>query len=158
MPRTEYAALITQYAEAYDKLLGAVSGITDHDRLTRPAPEKWCIQEILCHLMDSEIMAVGRIKRIIAEENPFLPSYDQEKFAANLHYNDMDPKGAIVTFGMLRETTSALLALVPDGQWERKGNHEERGPITLTDYLKLMVTHSEKHIAQILEIRRALGQ
>ncbi len=158
MPREEYTALITTYAEAYEKLKGAVSGITDRERLTRPAPGKWCIQEILCHLMDSEIMAVGRIKRIIAEENPFLPSYDQDKFAANLQYNALDPKGAIVTFGMLRETTSELLALVPDEQWMRKGNHEERGAITLQDYLKLMVTHGEKHIAQILEIRRTLGQ
>lgn len=158
MPREEYSNLISNYAEAYEKLKAAIAGLGDHDRLIRPAPGKWCIQEILHHLMDSEIMAVGRIKRIIAEDNPFLPSYDQEKFAARLQYGLLDSKGALVTFGMLRETTSALLALLSDETWERTGNHEEQGVITLSHYMNHMVKHGENHIAQILAIRQNILQ
>jgi len=158
MSPQEYTALISKYTEAYQQLKDAVAGITDKDRLTKPAPGKWCIQEIICHLMDSEIMWVGRMKRIIAEDNPFLPSYDQEKFAANLHYIALDSKSAVVTFGMLRETTGAVLAMMPDEQWGRKGKHEERGEITLEECLKTMVTHGEAHIGQILGIRRTLTQ
>ncbi len=158
MSREEYAALISKYTEAYEKLKYAITGLTEEEMLIKPAPGKWCIKEILYHLMDSEIMAVGRIKRIIAEENPFLPSYDQEKFAAHLQYTALDPKGALVTFGMLRETTGALLVLLSDETWERKGNHEQRGAITLEEYMKLMVTHGENHIGQILAIRQNFQQ
>ncbi len=154
MSREEYTALVSKYAEAYEKLKDIIAGLNAEEMLAKPAPGKWCIQEILFHLMDSEIVAVERIKRIIAEENPFLPSYDQEKFAAHLQYTALDPKGAIVTFGMLRETTSALLAMLSDETWNRKGNHEQRGSITLVEYFRLMVTHGEKHIDQILAIRK----
>lgn len=158
MSPQEYTALISKYTEAYQQLKDAIAGLTDKDRLTRPAPGKWCIQEILCHLMDSEIIAVGRMKLIIAQDNPFLPSFDQDKFAANLHYIALDPKIVVVAFGVLRETTGAVLAMIPDEHWERKGKHEERGETTLEDYLKHMVSHSEKHINQIIEIRKALAQ
>jgi uncharacterized damage-inducible protein DinB len=154
MPHKEHTVLTSKYAVAYEKLKNAVTGLTEEEKLAKPAPGKWCIREILHHLMDSEIMAVGRIKRIIAEENPFLPSYDQEKFAEHLHYTALDPEGALVTFGMLRETTSALLVLLSDEMWERKGNHEQRGTITLEDMITLMVTHAENHIGQILTIRQ----
>ncbi len=153
MPDVKPSELVAAYAGAYDLLRESVDGLTGEELARRPAPDKWCIKEILCHLMDGEIIWVGRLKRIIAEDNPFLPSYDQDKFAAALYYTDLDTKSVLLTFGMLRSTTVDVLQRLPDEAWQRKGTHDTRGAVTLADMLAVMCGHDANHIKQIRAIR-----
>src|SRR5258708_3746327 len=48
----------------------------------RPAPGKWSILEIVCHLRDMERDAyLGRYRRILQEENPSLPNLEGDVLA-----------------------------------------------------------------------------
>jgi hypothetical protein len=39
-------------------------------------------------------------------------------------------------------------------EWERVGQHEEKGPLSLLDVIASLVAHEEEHCAQLESIRR----
>ncbi len=148
--------LIDQYHAAYSKIRLGIEGLTEEEMHFKPAPDRWSINEIVVHLCDSEINAVQRMRKIIAEENPFLAAYDQDQWVRNLDYQHLDATVALATFGMLRESTVPILRKLPAESWARKGNHEERGPITLLDMLKTYAEHGDRHLGQILRNKQLL--
>ena len=79
--------LIEHYAAGGEKLSMAIRGLTREDLLCLPPADanvgKWSIQQVVIHCMDSDLIATDRIKRMIAEDNPTLIGYDENKFAAN---------------------------------------------------------------------------
>src|SRR3954451_6520519 len=83
---------IEQYENGGEKLKLAIRGLTREDLIALPAPEgevgKWSIQQVVLHLADCEAVFADRIKRVIAEENPVLPAFDENKWASALHYSD----------------------------------------------------------------------
>ena len=79
--------LIEHYAAGGEKLSLAIRGLTREDLLCRPADAdanvgKWSIQQVVIHCMDSELVSTDRMKRMIAEDNPTLIGYDENKFVA----------------------------------------------------------------------------
>ncbi len=156
MARQEVLELLTRYLNAYKELKVALDQLTEEQLLIHPEPGKWCIKEIVFHITDTEIIATGRMKRIIAEDNPQLIAFDQDKFAASLFYTELDMRPALLIFGLLRETMSKIFEKLSDDAWNRKGIHSVRGETTLLDTLKHIAQHSENHIAQIITIRKKL--
>ena len=61
---------------------------SNDDLLAYPVPGSWSIQEIVIHLVDSDLILADRMKRIIAEDNPTLIGFDETQFTRNLHYNE----------------------------------------------------------------------
>lgn len=81
-------SLIDQYEKGSDDLRMAVRGLQRDDLLAYPVPGTWSIQEIVIHLMDSDLISADRMKRIIAEENPSLIGFDESRFVKNLFYQE----------------------------------------------------------------------
>jgi hypothetical protein len=59
--------LIEKFAGGGEQLSLAIRGLTRDDLLAVPAPDanvgKWSIQQVVIHCMDSDLIAVDRIKR-----------------------------------------------------------------------------------------------
>src|SRR5580704_17928875 len=47
-----------------------------------PIPGKWSAAEIVCHLADCEIVFAFRFRQTLAEDQPTIQPFDQEKWAA----------------------------------------------------------------------------
>ena len=60
--------------------------ITPEELDARPAPGTWSARQIIHHLGDSEMSAAIRLRLLIAEDHPAIKAYDQDDFAARLHY------------------------------------------------------------------------
>lgn len=140
----EIANLLETYITAYPKIKDEINNLTEEEINFLPSPDKWSIRQILHHLCDTEMMAATRIFRILTEEKPNLPSYDQNKWATELGYDKLDPQVAMLTFGLLRQRMYQLFQTLPESVWERK-----RGEITLLDILKTYSKHGENHLQQI---------
>src|SRR5437763_13905939 len=120
-------AMIDRYAAGADVLAQAIKGLTRDDLNAFPVPETWSIQQIVLHLMDSDLIGSDRMKRVAAEENPPLVAYDETAFAERLCYDQLDTALACEIFRLNRRMTADLLRRLPDAAFARTGNHSERG-------------------------------
>jgi hypothetical protein len=154
--------LIDQYAAGGERLAQAIRGLTREDLLAVPAPDanvgKWSIQQVVIHCMDSDLIAADRLKRMIAEDNPTLIGYDENKFVRNLMYEDQPAEQAIQVVDLNRKVFLNVLRRLPASALERKGTHNERGVITVAKYLQSTVDHLEHHLKFIHAKRANMGK
>src|SRR5579872_1614130 len=151
---------IEQYEAGGPKLLKAIAGLSREDLLWTPSSDTniglWSIQSIVIHLMDSDLIWGNRMKSIIAEENPIILGFDEKKFADSLFYADQDPQSAISLFDMNRRQIAKTLRKLPDSSFSRTGQHNERGPVTLGEAVKILVAHLDHHLEFVAKKREKL--
>jgi uncharacterized damage-inducible protein DinB len=152
------ADLVEQYAAGADRMAQAIAGLSRGDLAALPVPRTWSIQQIVLHLMDSDLISSDRMKRVIAEENPTLIGFDETAFARGLFYEALDAGLAAEIFAKNRRLTAEILRRVPDEAFNRFGTHSERGRVTLTQLVQGMVDHLEHHLRLLLDKRRLLGK
>jgi hypothetical protein len=154
--------LIEQYANGGEKVKMAIRGLTREDLLAKPAPDgkvgKWSIQQVVIHLMDSDLIGIDRMKRIIAMENPLLVGYDETLFNEKLFSDEQSAEDAVTILDLSFKNFAKVLRKLPDETFKRTGTHNERGPIALGDYLKSMCDHLDHHLNFIHAKRRAMGK
>ena len=151
-------SLIAQYETGGDELRMAVRGLERQDLIATPVPGTWSIQQIVIHLMDSDLILADRMKRVIAEEKPQLIGFDESKFASNLFYHDQSVADAIAILELNRRNFTKVLRRLPDAAFDRIGNHNERGPLKLADLLRSAVNHLAHHVKFIVDKREKLGK
>ncbi len=135
-----------------------IAGLNPADLNAAPIPGKWSVQQLVLHVLDSDLIASHRMKRIIAEDVPLLLAYDETRFAASLFYEEMDVSLACDLFELNRRQTTDILRLLPDAAFERTGVHNQRGKMTLTDVVQSYIKHLDHHAPFALEKRKALGK
>ena len=154
--------LIDQYAAGGERLAQAIRGLTREDLLAVPAPDanvgKWSIQQVVIHCMDSDLIAADRLKRMIAEDNPTLIGYDENKFATNLFMDEQSAEDAVTITSLNRKNFARVLRKLPAAAFDRAGQHSERGRITVGGYLKAVVEHLDRHVSFIHAKRAAMGK
>ena len=111
---------------------------------------------MLVHLPDSEVFAYERVRRILAEEQPTLHAFSEEAWAARLDYRAQNARIALDVFRALRRSNVALFRMLTAEQWERTGDHTERGSMSLYDVFVTFLRHGQAHLEQVEEVKRSL--
>src|SRR3989442_6884413 len=131
--------LIEQYAAVADVPGAAIKGLTKKDLNWIPSDPKlgkWTIQQLVIHLMDSHLIGADRMKRIIAEDNPTLIGYDENRFVKNLFPETLDAALACEVFRGNQLLMAEILRQLPESAFARSGNHNERGRLTLEQFVR----------------------
>ena len=152
MDARERERLIALYRDGYRAVVEALHGATDEELDARPAPGKWTPREIVHHLADSEMTAAIRLRLLLVEDRPEIRGYDQDRFAARLHY-DRPHESALEAFKYARETTAQLLERLSEEDWLRGGTHSEAGEFGVEKWLEVYAVHAHRHARQIVEGR-----
>ena len=118
----------------------------------RPAAGEWAIIEVVGHLGDTEERAVGRLQRMLAEEEPFLPAYDPNRLAEEHRYLELEPGPSLDRFERLRADHLAALETLDDAGWRRTGRHEEDGQMTVQQQAAHIAGEDGNHLAQIAHL------
>jgi len=138
-----------------EKLKREISTLSRREMLARPVPGKWSVQEVLAHLADAEEVGMrARVAAMIEEENPTLPSIDQEARAVQLAYNKIDPRRSLGRLDRQRRANLKWLRKLRPAQLRRQGVHQQVGKITAEELITEWAFHDLGHIKQILEIKR----
>lgn len=151
-------ALIERYAAGADVPAQAITGLNQTELLAFPVPGTWSIQQIILHLMDSDLIAADRMKRVAAEERPTLVGYSETAFATRLGYEHLSAKSAAEIFRLNRQLTAEILRRLPDESFQRKGLHTEHGEMTLEQLLTMYTDHLDHHMKFVREKRKLLGK
>jgi DinB superfamily len=152
-------ALVEQYAAGAAKLAGSIEGLSREELTAFPVSGTWSIQQIVLHMMDSDLIAADRMKRVAAEDKPpQIIGYDESAFARNLFPHELDPHLACEVFEKNRLLTAEILRRLPPEAFQRKGHHNEVGDVTLAGLLKTYVDHLEHHLKFIHQKRKLLGK
>src|SRR5262245_14268265 len=133
-----------------ERLKASLAGVSRKLSLWRPAPGKWSILEIVCHLRDMEREAyLARYRRILAEDNPRLPDLDGDQLALERDYRSQKLAAAFKDWRAARKDSLRLLKGVKRDGWERVGTHETAGPLSMADFLRRQaVGNDEAHLGQ----------
>jgi len=155
--------VIDHYAHGGEKLALAVRGLTKEDLLAPPPQDepsvgKWTIQQVVLHLADCEGVFADRVKRLISEDNPTLLAFDENKWAAALHYAAQSAEDAVRQVELARKQLGAVLGQLPESAFQRSGTHSEAGKVTLEQVLKKANDHLEHHIKFIHAKRAKMGK
>ncbi len=155
-------SILELYEAGGSKLRQAISNLTKEDLLTRPPGDwdvgKWSIQHVVMHLADCDGVFADRIKRVISEDNPTLPAFDENKWAAALSYDARSAADAVDLFDLTRRQLATVLNDLPEAAFDRAGMHSEAGRKTLTDLVKTGVNHLEHHLKFIHAKRTKMGK
>lgn len=157
MTPEERRPLIERYSRGYDEVVDALRDFPAELMTAHPIPGKWSAREIVHHLADSETTSAIRLRRLLVEERPIIAGYDQDQFASRLKYNERDPKPALDALRSARETTTQLLSLMSEDDWQRNGEHSESGRYTPEQWLVIYAAHAHNHADQIRRLRTALS-
>ncbi len=140
--------LIDQYRDGYHAVAVALAGATDAELDAKPAPGKWSAREIVHHLADSEMTGAVRLRLLVTGPNATIVAYDQDAFAARLHY-DRPIAASLDAFRAARTSTVEILERMSEDDWRREGTHSEHGRLTVERWLEIYAAHGEKHAGQI---------
>jgi hypothetical protein len=150
--------IIEAYARGGPVLGEEIKGLATADFLATPVPGTWSIQQIVIHLMDSDLIASDRMKRVAAEENPSIIGYHETWFSQRLFYEKQDPFLAAEMFAKNRQMTAVILRNLPDEAFAKFGTHNERGRVTLEQLVKGYAEHLEHHLKFLRQKRKLLGK
>jgi len=152
---SDLANILERFRRGGELLAMSTTGAAGTELDFKPAPDKWCVRQIVCHLADSEVVGVMRIRQMAAEENPTLQGFNGELWADHLDYQRRKISQALETFRKMRTENYELLKVLPEDAFARTGTHTESGPLTLLDLVKSNAEHVEEHVQQIQRTRAA---
>lgn len=139
--------------EAPQRLSSLLSELEDAELRRPEVPGKWSILEVAHHLADSELAWSWRLRTVLADEQPVLSGYDQNRWAARFGYRSADPADVCSQFDLLRRLNLRILDSLSDSDHARVGLHSERGEESVGEMIVLYAGHDLVHLRQIERIR-----
>lgn len=149
----ERPALLADYLEATYDIEVVLEELSESELEAREGPSEWTVRQIVHHLADVEVGDAMRLRQMLAHESPLIVAYDEELFAAGLHY-DRPIESSVATFFALRTSNGAILERIAEADWTRQGRHEEHDLYSVEILVRKSIGHDRLHLAQI---RRALN-
>ena len=152
---SDISELLERFRRGPELMAVTLTGVFGEEEDYVPAPGKWSIRQLMAHVADAEIVAAGRFRQVIAEDNPTLVAFDQDAWATRLDYARRKPKQSLESFSHLRAENYELLKGLEEAAFERTGRHSERGPLSLRQMLEGFADHAESHARQMESTRGA---
>ncbi|MFN8622386.1 MAG: DinB family protein [Chloroflexota bacterium] len=127
----------------------------------RPAPEDWCANEVIGHLIEAERRGFnGRIRLILSAApgtEPFLPAWDQPGVAAARKDGEKATADLLHELAELRADSIDLLHGLRPDDLGRRGSHPKVGPLRVDELAQEWIHHDREHLKQLLDVTRAFA-
>jgi uncharacterized damage-inducible protein DinB len=121
------AEIVEKVKTLPDRVASTVAGLSEEELRRRPAEGEWSIKEVCGHLRDDAEVWRRRLELMVSQDNPTLPTCEQEELVRERAYQDADLAAVLADFRRYRRDIAAQLSSLAPGDWERAGNHPERG-------------------------------
>ena len=121
-----------------------------------PLDGGWSPKDVIAHLSISEDFgSIGRLRRVVAEDTPLLPSYDETRELERSGLRGAALEELLARFERQRDEDVAWLRALPSGAYQRAGRHEEVGVVTGAELIFQCAYHDHLHLEQLARMLRA---
>jgi hypothetical protein len=127
-----------------------LESISEEKSLSRYAPEKWTLRQVLNHVNDGERIFSSRLLWFARGFPDHLPSFDQDICTLAAGANDVTWKDQVEEFRSIRLGTISLLKNLPSEAWDRTGIASDY-PFTVRALAYIIGGHVTHHVNVIKE-------
>jgi FMN phosphatase YigB (HAD superfamily) len=133
------------------------SGLTREQWRHEPTREDWALNEIVCHLRDTE-REVHHMQLDLLLERPdaFIPRPDTSVWASEREYLNEDGPAALAEFASARLENLDRLRSLENEVWSRKARHAIFGPTDVLEIISFVADHDRMHIQQAWKTMQSL--
>jgi len=150
----DYHYIINELSRNKKVIKELLSGLNEDLYLWRPAPDKWCLLEIICHLFDEEREDFKTRTKILLDTPALeLPSIDPTGWVISRKYIEQNYAHMLSIFLIEREKSVQWLQSLKYPQWDSAFHHPKFGKMTAMLFLSNWLAHDYLHIRQIIALK-----
>jgi FMN phosphatase YigB (HAD superfamily) len=150
-------AILAIMASTPAVLRSLTSSLTDEQWRHEPAREDWAMNEIVCHLRDTELeIHQLQIKLLLEHEDAFIPRPENTVWANERKYLNVHGPSALAEFAAARLDNLDSLKEQDEEMWSHKARHAIFGPTSFLEVVGFIADHDRLHIQQAWKTLRSL--
>ena len=115
----DYEILVKQY---HDRLVDSWNAIPTEKIKYAYGPDKWTIQQMFQHVIDTERIFAYRALAIARQDKTALPGFDENSYASNADASLRNWKDMLIEWRTVRQATNLLFASFTPDQLKTRGN------------------------------------
>lgn len=131
-----------------ERLKEALDGLDDADWKKTYRQGSWTVSQLVHHIADSQLNMYQRLKLALTDNNPTVPSFDQDKWATQAD-NDLPVESSIKMLEGINERVVYLGNRLTEEALQRTFTHQINGTIKVVTKLAKLRWHEEHHLAHI---------
>jgi len=145
-----HLAIVQQLARNADVFKVILSGKSTAEYTFKPRPDKWCMLEVICHLVDEEKEDFRvRVKYVLENPHNELPGFNPLEWVNSRKYIEQDFAAKVGEFYDQRKNSIEWLSSLRNPNWLNAHNHPKIGPRTAEFFLANWLAHDYIHIRQL---------
>ena len=143
--------VVTTLANQIGETLALLRGLPASSSTYRYAPEKWSVNELVGHMIDSERIFAGRALRFGRNDPTPIPGFEQDDYVRNSSFDAYQLSELASELEAVRQSTLFLFRHMDEAAWTRRGiaNNAE----VSVRALAYIIAGHELHHREILNTR-----
>jgi FMN phosphatase YigB (HAD superfamily) len=130
-------------------LRGLSTSLSEDGWRMEPSREDWAMNEIICHLRDTEReIHQMQLKLMIEREDAFIPRPESGVWANEREYLHVNGHAALAEFAQARVESLEMLYGLDEKIWSRSARHAIFGPTNFLEVTSFIVDHDRLHVQQ----------
>ena len=153
-PKESYFAdgdIVVTLTQQMKETLRLLRALPDSAATLRYAPDKWTLNQMIGHVIDTERIFASRALRFSRNDPQPLPSFEQDHYAANSNFDAYPLAELVAELDVVRQGTIFQFRHLEDAAWLRRG--VAGGAEVTVRALAYITAGHELHHRQILKTR-----
>jgi FMN phosphatase YigB (HAD superfamily) len=133
------------------------NALTDDEWRREPTRDDWAVNEIVCHLRDTDLeIHKVQLQLMIEKVDAFIPRPDSSIWANERQYLNTNGRAALAEFTAARMQNIEMVRKMNTSVWSRKARHAIFGPTNFVEVLNFIADHDRSHIRQVWNTRNGV--
>ena len=129
-------------------------GISKEVNEWKPAPDKWCLLQVVCHLYDEELDDFRpRLTHVLEKPAEPLPPSNPLAWVEDRQYMQQHYETMLSKFIAERKKTIDWLQSLKNPKWDNAFQHPQYGPLRARMFLINWLAHDYLHLRQITRLK-----
>ena len=138
-------------------LSSLTNALPEEQWICEPSPDDWTLNEVVCHLRDTDIeIHALQLEIMIEKANAFIPRPDSSIWANEREYLQVNGQVKLAEFTSARTQNIDAIKHQDESIWLRKARHAIFGPTDFTEVVGFIADHDRAHIQQVWRTLKAI--